>query len=52
MMWLSPKQYAAVVAATADWSMDELVALTQVLGTESWDEVHSYINEVEPVAQG
>jgi hypothetical protein len=33
MMWLDAKQYAFVVSATADWTMDQLVAFTYKLAS-------------------
>ena len=33
MMWLDAKQYAHVVSTTADWTMDEIVALTYKLAS-------------------
>lgn len=51
-MWLSTNEHARLVKQTADWTMDQLVAITQVIAnTLSWGDVQSAIQHMEKIAQ-
>lgn len=49
MMWLNQKQYYYIVQVTADWTMDQLVALTLYLAdaaNHSWSKVVAHLEDI------
>ena len=52
MMWLTSSEYARLAKQTADWTLDQLVALTEIMtNTVIWGDVQSAINQIDKVAQ-